>query len=395
MSFHYLPRAIEKRILSAARHFPVIVLTGPRQSGKSTLLSRLFKDYAYVSLDDPARTSMAKKDPRLFLEDLGPRVLIDEIQYAPELLPYIKIAADKSRQKPGMFILTGSQIFPLMAGLSESLAGRAALFELLGFSWEELPPFDSGTGELFRRLFKGFYPKPAAHGAPPQDYYSSYLRTYLERDIRQIKAVHDLSLFQSFLELLAARAGSILNLSEVAKDCGVSQPNARHWLSLLESTRIVYLLRPYFRNLSKRVVKRPKIYFTDTGLLAHLLKYQDAKTLSAGPMAGAFFENMAVIELLKQKFNHGRPYELYFLRDSNGNEADAILDWGARIDVLEFKLSRTLRPDLAKPLERLGTPLKNWEGYVLSQADEEVSLSSKIKARPWWRLREISRGRAG
>ena len=385
----YLPRLLEARLKKASGQSPVLVLTGPRQTGKSTLLRRLFPTHAYATLDDPRRLALAKKDPRLFLEDLGERAVIDEIQYAPELLPYVKIAVDQ-RRKPGRFILTGSQIFPLMAGLSESLAGRAALCELLGFSWEELPrvPFQT-TRDCFRQIFKGFYPDPAVHSVAPTDYYGSYLQTYLERDIRQIKAVHDLTTFQAFMALIAARAGSLLNLSEVAKECGISHANARQWLSLLESTRIVYLLRPYFRNVSKRVVKHPKLYFTDTGLLSYLLKYPDAETLRSGPAAGAMFENMIVMEFLKEKLNRGKLYEMYFFRDSNGNETDLVLDWGRSLTPIEIKMSRTIRADHMRGLARVAKTLGGSPAFLLSLSEESGALEKGIQGRPWWRFWEI------
>ncbi len=300
------------------------------------------------------------------------------------ILSYIEIAVDNNRDKQGQFILTGSQIFPLMAGISESLAGRAALFELLGFSWEELEnkPSDA-VKACFQQIYTGFYPDPCVHKAPIQEYYGSYLSTYLERDIRQIKSVHDLALFQAFMRLLAARAGSLLNLSEVAKECGITQPTARNWLSLLESTRIVYLLRPYFRNITKRVVKTPKLYFTDTGLLAYLLKYQDPATLLAGPMAGAFFENMAIIEVLKQKFNHRLLFEPYFYRDSNKNEIDLVLDMGQKLVLVEIKMSKHLRPDHFRIFSKLPESLRASEAYVLSFTKEKIPLAKNILAFHW------------
>src|SRR5207302_2324162 len=259
----YIPRLLEKGVRRAARQFPIVVVTGPRQSGKSTLLKHLFPSYRYVTLDDPVQRLAAKKDPSLFLDNLGKKAIVDEIQYAPDLLPYMKMAVDRDRRRGGQYLLTGSQVFPVMAGLSETLAGRVAIFELLGFSWAELRRSPDSPAACFQQLWRGFYPDPAIHGVSPSAFYSSYLATYLERDIRQIRAVHDLTVFQAFLELLAARSGSLLKLTEVAKECRITHTAGRQWLSLLESTRIVFLLRPYFRNITKRVVKTPKLYFTD------------------------------------------------------------------------------------------------------------------------------------
>ena len=384
MSIAYVSRAIEKPIIKAAGQFPVIVVTGPRQTGKSTLLKALFPRYSYVTLDNPTHRAAAVSDPAMFMENLGTPVIIDEIQYAPGLLPYIKMAVDGNRAKKGRYILTGSQIFPLMAGISESLAGRAALFELLGFSYEELNlAAAESPKDCFKRIYKGFYPDPCVHKIPPQEYYAGYLSTYLERDIRQIKSVHDISTFQAFLQLLAARTGGLLNLSEISKECGISQPTARNWLSLLESTRIVYLLKPYFRNITKRVVKTPKLYFTDTGLLAYLLKYQDAATLLAGPMAGAFFENLVVVEVLKKKFNHRRLFEPYFYRDTNKNEVDLVLDLGQRFIIAEIKMSMNLRPELAKTFRALPAPFNTTESYVVSFARENLALAENVRALAW------------
>ncbi len=384
MRSRYLPREMEDPVRQAARHFPVLALTGPRQSGKSTLLQHVFPQAHRITLDDISLRRAANDDPALFLDRLPVPVLIDEIQYAPALLPAIKIRADQNRRKGGQFLLSGSQIFSLMANLSESLAGRVALFELLPLSWEELigskiPTFK----EMFQGLWKGFYPDPAIHGTPPLLYYASYLSTYLERDIRQIRQVADLSRFQAFLELLAQRVGSLLNLQEVARDAGVSFSTARQWLSLLETTRVVFLLRPYFRNLRRRVVKHPKLYFTDTGLLAHLLKYSTPALMSAGPLAGAFFENMVVAEILKRKLNRQRAYDMYFLRDARGNEVDLLLDFGDRMTMAEIKLNKTPRPDHVKNIAAFESELPGTLGVVLNLAENEVAWSKSIRAVHW------------
>ncbi|MCG2726162.1 MAG: ATP-binding protein [Elusimicrobia bacterium] len=361
-----------------------MVLTGPRQSGKSTLLKKVFPSYDYITLDDTNIRLMAKTDPALFIENLNGRAIIDEIQYAPELLPHIKISVDRNRSKNGRFILTGSQIFPLIAGISESLAGRAALFELLGFSWEELKTIPKNAKDCYKQIFRGFYPVPAIQKIDIQTYYGSYISTYLERDIRQIQTVQDISVFQSFLQLLAARAGALLSLNNIANECGISHTTAKRWLSLLETTRIIYLLKPYSRNITKRIVKNPKLYFTDTGLLTYLLKYPNADTLMAGPQAGAFFENMLVIELLKQKFNHNFRCELYFYRDSNGNEADIILDFGNKQIPIEIKSSKNLHPKFANFINHI--PFKDKSAYLLSFVEHEIRLTQNVKAMPWWKF---------
>jgi predicted AAA+ superfamily ATPase len=384
MSPSYLPREMEDPLRQAARHFPVVALTGPRQSGKSTLLHHVFPKAHRITLDDLSLRRAANEDPALFLETLRSPALIDEIQYAPPLLPAIKMRVDQNRREGGQFFLSGSQIFSLMEGLSETLAGRVALFELLPLSWNELKGLAIPTfNETFKNMWRGFYPDPALHGTPPPLYYASYLSTYLERDIRQIRQVADLSRFQTFLELLAQRVSSLLNLQEIARDAGVSLSTARQWLSLLETTRIVFLLRPYFRNLRRRVVKHPKLYFTDTGLLAHLLKYPTPTLMSAGPMAGAFFENMVITEILKRKLNRQRTYDMYFLRDARGNEVDLLLDFGHRMLMAEIKLNKTPRPDHAKNIETFQSELPGTPGVVLNLADNEIAWSKSIRAVHW------------
>lgn len=384
MKARYLARDLEGSLRSAARHFPVLALTGPRQSGKSTLLQHVFPRVKSVTLDDAGLRGAAIRDPNLFLESLGTPVIIDEAQYAPGLFSSIKMRVDRNRREGGQFLLSGSQVFSLMAGLSETLAGRVALFELLPLSWGELKaPPKAGLDECFRRIWKGFYPDPAVHRVSPPLFYSSYLSTYLERDIRQIRHVADLNQFQTFMELLAQRAGSLLNLQEVARDAGISLSGARQWLSLLETTRIVYRLRPYFRNMRRRVVKHPKIYFTDTGLLAHLLKYPDPKILSAGPMAGAFFENMVIMEILKAKLHRQGAFEMYFLRNAVGNEVDLLLDYGRSLSLLEIKLNKTPRPEHADGIRIFQPDLPPSEGFVLSLAENEVPWSRTIRSMPW------------
>lgn len=383
----YIPREIEESILSRSREFPVIVLTGPRQTGKSTLLKHLFSEYKYVTLDDPLTRSIAKEDPTLFLQNNKAPLIIDEIQYAPEILSYLKIEVDKNRDKSGQYILTGSQIFPLMQGVSESLAGRAALFELLGISMKELSlrkkcPLDF----CYNAIFKGFYPDICIHSVDSSAFYSSYVQAYLERDIRQVRAVHDLTVFQNFLEILAARAGSLLNIMDVSKECGVSSTTIKNWLGVLEQSRMIYLLRPYSRNISKRVIKSPKIYFTDTGLLAYLLRYPNAEILQRGPASGAIFENFIVMEFLKYKWNYNLRFELFFYRDSNKNEIDLVLDLGYKRVGVEIKKTMTPGKEHAKVLLKHADSIGLEDRCLLSGADKDVVLNGDIKLLPWWKF---------
>lgn len=380
----YIHRVLEKELKAATAEFPVVVLTGPRQTGKSTLLQKTFPQHHYTTLDDPLTRKLAHEDPHLFLSR-DKKMIVDEIQYLPELIPFIKISVDRSRENNGHFILTGSQYFPLMAGVSESLAGRVALCELLGFSAEEIPKIRNSAKieSVFRILFHGFFPEIVAHGADRNRFYASYLQTYLERDIRQITSVHDLRVFQNFLELLAARAGALLNLNEISKECGISFTSARRWLSLLETTRIVYLLRPYIKNTSKRVVKSPKLYFTDTGLLAYLLRYPDPQTMERGPQAGVFFENFLLGEILKYKFNHNKNFEIYFYRDSNHNEIDIVLDYGISVQLVEAKLTATPREEHLLGLKKMTNQFKNARGCLVSFSLEKAKVAKNVEMLPW------------
>lgn len=379
----YIARAIEGEIKSAAQEFPVIILTGPRQTGKSTLLQTLFPKHEYMTLDDPLTRQTAQDDPRFFLSRFE-HMIIDEIQHLPELLPYIKVAVDKKRGEHGRYLLTGSQCFPLMAGVSESLAGRTALYELLGLSSEEISTANSNHPDsCFKALFNGFFPEVVIHGAERKRFYSAYLQTYLERDIRQLASVHDLKVFQNFLELLATRAGGLLNLNEISKEGGISFTSARRWLSILEATRIIYLLRPYTKNTTKRIIKSPKIYFTDTGLLAFLLRYPDSVTLQAGPQGGSLFENLVIIELLKYKWNHNLNYELYFYRDSHHNEIDVVIDHGSSVNFIEIKLTKTPRMEHFSTLKKITSDFKKSSGYLVSFTQSKEKISDNIESIRW------------
>jgi hypothetical protein len=386
----YLNRQIESQLQRAVKQFSVVALTGPRQAGKSTLLQHLFPEYAFFTFDDPVLRKRAKDDPGLFMQNVPAHSVLDEVQYVPELLPYIKIRVDRSRGEKGQFLLTGSQIFHLMAGLTETLAGRVAIFELLPFSYHELNHNDPvQLNELFHFLFRGFYPDPSIHDVDPKLFYGSYVQTYLERDIRQITTVQDLNLFQHFVELLAARAGGILNLSEVSRDSGVSHTTAQKWLSLLETSRIIYLLRPFFKNISKRVIKSPKLYFTDTGLLAYLLKYPDPATLLSGPMAGNLFENFLIVDFLKEKFHGTGVFDLYFYRDTNKNEIDLIIEEATRLHLVEIKMRMNVSSADTATMDRFAWQGKKVSRWLVSCFEHDLMLSSTTRNVPWWLRRSI------
>lgn len=391
MMKRYIHRVIEKELLRAAKEFPVIVLTGPRQTGKSTVLQNIFSGHNYTTFDDPLTRKLANDDPRFFLSR-AEKMIVDEIQYVPGLLPFIKMAVDNDRRNAGHFILTGSQYFTLMGGISESLAGRAVLYELLPFSSEEIPHSPGGDDmrQSFSAMFHGFFPEIIAHGVDRNRFYGSYLQTYLERDIRQVTSVHDLKVFQNFLELLAARAGNILNIHELSKEAGISFTSARRWISILESTRLIYLLRPFTKNITKRVVKSPKLYFTDTGLLAYLLRYPSAATMNAGPQAGAFFENLVFAEILKLKYNHNLNFEPYFYRDSNHNEIDFVLDYGAAVKMFEVKCVSTPNEKHFAALKKMVKEFRNSHGYLVSFAKERMSAAKNIELIPWGLVKNVA-----
>jgi len=386
----YYSRVIEKRLSKALSQFPVCLVTGPRQAGKSTLLQEALKKYRYVTLDDPIHRQLANEDPELFLSQYAAPVVIDEIQYAPGLLPYIKIIVDKNRREYGQYILTGSQTFQIMEGVKESLAGRVAIFHLYPFSWEEVVSIpghahaSQAVESCVLQTIQGFYPEFFV--TPNLDWnlwYGSYLSTYVERDIRNIRAITDLGRFQTFIGLLAARAGSLLNIAEIAKECGISQPTAKDWLTILESTYIIYLLKPYHSNHSKRLVKSPKLYFVDTGLLCYLLGIDSSERFLRSSERGHIFENMVIMECIKRFASHNGFYQCYFYRTSSGVEVDLICEYGNEIAAYEIKFAKTLSTDMAKSLNLFSKDNKTHYLRVLTLNNQEVELTREVTAYHW------------
>lgn len=387
----YYPRIIERALQDALRHFPILLLTGPRQSGKSTTLTRLFKKHRYVTFDDPVIRAQALGDPALFLADHPAPVILDEIQYVPQLLPHLKILVDNNRGKRGQFLLTGSQVFPLMQGVSESLAGRVAVLELLPLSYKELPKERTlDEDRAFSDMIRGYFPGTAAQNMSPKLFYGSYIQTYLERDLRSLQAIHDLHTFQSFVDVLATNVGQVLNLSRIGAACGITHTTAKRWLSILEASRIVYLLRPYTRNLRKRVVKTPKLYFTDSGIVTHILRESNPRALRHGVMGGYLFENMVIMDLLKNNFAYGNPFQFYFYRDNNQAEVDLILERGGKLTPVEIKLTRSPTTQMVSGIRSLSKMMRVQQAFLVTTREQSLSLAEGIVAKHWYAfLREF------
>lgn len=340
-----------------------------------------------MTLDDPYQRKIIENDPKLFINTKEESLILDEIQYAPNLLPFIKIVVDENRNRKGLFIITGSQNFSLMANVTESLAGRAGILQLPVFSVSESP---SGKEHILRKcfetIFKGFYPDCYLENVERSFFYSSYIQTYIERDVRQIINISDLSLFHLFITLVASRLGSILNLNEISREAGISFNSAKKWLSVLQVSGIVYLLRPYMRNIPKRVIKSPKLYFFDTGIPAYLLNYQTPEMLMSGPMSGNFAETLVISEVLKFKYNKNALFELYFYRDSHGNEIDLILELGNRHLLFEIKQAVTLRMEHAKAMKKVMRFFPKSKGYILGFYDTEMPVAKDIIAENWTKI---------
>lgn len=406
----YVARTLETFVTKAAQHFPVVLLTGARQVGKTTLLRHLSEaTRSYVTLDDPLVLNLARTDPALFIQRFSPPILIDEIQYAPGLLPYIKMAADRSGE-PGLFWLTGSQQFRLMKGVSESLAGRVAVLHLLGLSrWElagrgpDASPFIPTPEEIVRRstqaykltlkalyrlIWRGSLPAIALNEALDRDlFYSSYVQTYLQRDVRNLARVGDEMAFLRFMRAAAARTGQLLNLAELARDADVAPNTAKHWLSILQAAGTVYLLEPYHTNVTQRLVKAPKLYFLDAGLAAYLTEWASPETLEAGAMSGAILETWVVAELLKSYWHAGRRPPFYYYRDKDLREIDLLLVQDGVAYPLEIKKTASPgRDDIRHfgALERLG--LSVGQGGLICLAEQALPLTETAWAIPAWAI---------
>lgn len=406
-----LKRTLTKHLDHITKHFPVLFLTGPRQVGKSTLLENYCtKKYNKVSLDNLDEREKAQQDPALFLLDHEPPLFIDEVQYAPQLFPYIKIYVDTHKNKNGLFLLTGSQKFSMIKEIQESLAGRVAIIDMLGFSNREIqknpdysPLLPTETYlkkirstklkplsnlQLFTKIWLGSFPSLVNNkGKERELYYSSYIRTYIERDIKNLFRIEDTITFHNFIKAAAARTGQLLNYTDLAKDLAIDVKTAKNWLSILELCGLIYLLPPYYNNVTKRIIKTPKLYFLDTGLCAYLTGWDNPKSLEAGAMNGAVLETYVFTEILKSYWHNAKEPNIYFYRDKDGKEIDFLLETNNTLYPIEVK--KTMLPN--KTMVRNFGVLKNLEkdlgnGIILSLKPEVSYITETTLSLPIWAL---------
>ena len=349
----YIHRTVEEQLILAAANFPAIILTGPRRAGKTTLLQHTFPHAEHILLESPDVIARATADPHGFLDDLRLPVILDEIQNVPQLFNYIRSRIDAASEHFGQWLLTGSQEAPLMRGVSESMAGRAAVFHLLPLSVEESPKVS---------VLRGGFPEPLTRPAAAGLWFRSYVQTYLERDVRSISSIRDLATFRRFLGLVASRTGQMLNKTDLAAPLGVSVPTITQWLNILEITGHIFLIPPFYENFGKRLVKSPKLYLADAGLACHLLGIADRKTYRDSPFSRPLFEGFAAAEIMKHRLNRGRSRGLYTFRDQQGLEVDFVLDEGnGRLTLIEVKATRTPTPKSAAALQRLAKKIGRYE----------------------------------
>lgn len=380
-------REITPVLLRLFRQYPVVTVTGPRQSGKTTLCRETFPDLTYVNLEAHDLREFAERDPRRFLEQVGVGAVLDEIQRVPSLLSYLQVLVDERREN-GLFVLTGSQHFGLSNAISQSLAGRTALLRLLPFSLAErlAAKAASSVDDL---LYCGFYPRVFDHELDPWQAYADYFETYVERDLRQLAEVRNLSSFQRFVRLCAGRAGQLVNFSSLGAAAGVSHVTVKHWLTLLEASYVVFLLQPYHANIRKRLVRSPKLYFYDVGLAAHLVGIENVLQVATHPLRGPLFENMVVVEALKHRFHRGRSSNLAFFRDSRGLECDLLCRTGDRFAAIEIKSGATVSSDFFSALGRVAELVPNVAERAVVYGGSQRQSRSAGEVLPFADLREF------
>jgi len=375
-----IPRDLNNECVQLLAEYPVVTIIGPRQAGKTTL-ARSFTEYDYCNLESPENREFAANDPKAFLGQFTHKVILDEIQRVPELLSYIQVIVDE-RNKNGQFILTGSHQLALKESISQSLSGRTALLQLLPFSIAELKSEKIRFESFEEYLFSGFLPRIYDQNQRPTQAYSNYYQTYVERDVRQLVNLKDVSLFEKFMKLLAGRVGQLIDYSSLGNDVGVNAKTIQNWLSILEASYIVFKLPPFYENFGRRMIKSPKYYFTEPGLLSYLLGIEKHTQISRDPLVGSMFENLVVIECLKSRFNQGKTSNLYFYRDSNHNEIDLIIDYGAEQIAVEIKSSSTYKDnhfDNIKKIKKLTSKIT--KSYLVYSGQKKVFSNDRYAIR--------------
>lgn len=383
-----IPRIITTELLTQLKEYPIITVIGPRQAGKTTLVRAVLPDYDYVSLENPEIRQIAIDDPKAFLKQHTKKVIFDEIQRTPHLLSYLQGIVDQDRDN-GQFVLTGSHQLELRAAITQSLAGRTALLHLLPLSIAELDAVGIRFESFEDYIYHGFLPRIYDQQQRPHRAYANYYQTYVERDVRQLIHLKDASLFEKFVKLLAGRTGQIINYHSLANDVGVDAKTIKQWLSILEASFVVFKLTPYFENFGKRVIKSPKYYFTDTGLLAYLLDIEKAGQVTRDPLVGNLFENLVVLEALKVRYNQGLTPNLYFFRDSHGNEIDLLHKSANHLIGVEIKSAATWNQRFKKGLMHFAQNNKPLTGSYVVYNGEAIAFSDGVKAIPYGKVAEI------
>ncbi|MGL6162005.1 ATP-binding protein [Microbulbifer sp.] len=383
-----IPRTLTSELVAQLHEFPVVTILGPRQAGKTTLVRTALPEYDYVTLEDPDTRAIVREDPKAFLKRHDRRVIFDEIQRAPHLLSYLQGIVDE-RQENGQFVLTGSHQLELRAAITQSLAGRTGMLHLLPLSIAEL----AGAGisfEFFEEyVFRGFLPRIYDQNQRPRIAYGAYYQTYVERDVRQLIRLKDATLFEKFIKLLAGRAGQVVNYQSLAGDVGVDTKTIKQWLSILEASFIVFRLAPYYENFGKRAIKSPKIYFTDTGLLAYLLDIENVRQVTRDPLVGNLFENLVVLEAVKARVNRAQVPNLYFFRDNHGNEIDLLHKSGNELVGIEIKSAATYHASFKKSLRNFSERISPLARRYIAYSGEPMEFSDGITAIPYTRMADI------
>ncbi len=375
-------RTITKELLTQLSEYPVVTVIGPRQAGKTTLVRNVLPDYSYVSLEDPENRQLANDDPKAFLKRFSGKTIFDEVQRTPHLLSYLQGIVDEEGTN-GRFVLTGSHQLELRAAITQSLAGRTGILHLLPLSIGELHDAKISFDDFESYIVQGFLPRVYDQHQRPRTAYANYYQTYVEKDVRQLIQLKDVSLFEKFIKLLAGRVGQIINYQSLSNDVGVGAPTIKQWLSILEASFIIFKLPPYYKNFGKRVIKSPKYYFTEIGLLAYLLGIEKNTQVSRDPLVGNIFENLAVIEVLKSRYNQGRNAELYYFRDSNGNEIDLLCKTGDGLVGVEIKSASTWNNSFSKSLTNFSESNEKLAGRIVVYSGSRIDLSSGVQVRSY------------